>query len=89
MAIERLEAAHLLAASPSQIAPQTQMSSYAARFTNPHAGASGEIGARGDWRSEGAVNLRLLGKGVGWALGIEGATAVCLYAIWSLWHLRM
>jgi hypothetical protein len=89
MAIERLESAHLLTVSPSPITPQMQMASYAARLANAQAGASGGIRAQAEWQPEGAANLRLLGKGVGWALGIEGATALCLYAMWLLWHLRV
>ena len=43
---------------------------------------------QGEWHPEAVVNLRLLGKGVGWAFGIEGVAAMCLYAIWFVWHFR-
>lgn len=89
MANQRLEVAHFLAALPSPVTPQTQMASYATTFASAQAGASDGIGAQAEWHPEGVVNLRLLVKGVGWALGIEGATAVGLYAIWLLWHVRV
>ena len=68
--------------------PQLQMVSYAATFASAQVIASRDLRAQAEWHPEAAVNLRLLGKGVGWAFGIEGVTALCLYAIWFMWHLR-
>ena len=89
MATKRLKVGHLLAASPSPAASQLQITSYAARFASVQATASRELRTRAELHSEAAVNLRLLGKGVGWAFGIEGVTALCLYAVWFLWHIRL
>jgi len=86
VAAQRFNAAKFLRASPSQLAHTTQMASYASRFARTGAFASGALRAEAEWPAKAAVNLRLLGKGVSWALGIEGATAVCLYAAWFLWH---
>ncbi|MGB8031960.1 MAG: hypothetical protein WCF30_20090 [Terracidiphilus sp.] len=89
MATQRLKVAHLLAASPSPVASQLQMASYASTFASAQAVASCGLRTQPEWHPEAVVNLRLLGKGVGWALGIEGVTALSLYAVWFLWHLRL
>ena len=89
MATQRLEVAHLLAVSPSPAASQLQMVSYAATLARARAIVSRDPRAQAEWHSEAAVNLRLLGKGFGWAIGIEGVTALGLYAIWFVWHLRL
>ncbi len=87
MATQRLEVGHLSIASPSLLAPEVQMTSYADSFASVRMIASRGLGAQTELDSEAAVNLRRLGKGVGWAFGIEGVTALCLYAIWFVWHL--
>lgn len=46
------------------------------------------LNVRQDPTSEEFVNLRLLGKGLRWAFGIEGATALCVYVFWLAWHFR-
>lgn len=89
MATQPLKAAHPLSASPYPVVSQPQLASFASRFASNQAVADSGRRTPTDWHAEIAVNLRLLGKGVGWAFGIEGAMALCLYAIWFAWHLRL
>jgi hypothetical protein len=89
MATQRLEVAHLLTASPSPIESPLQMASYASTFASAQVIASRGLGMQTEWHHESVVNLRLLVKGVSWAFGIEGVTAICVYAIWFLCHLRL
>ncbi|HEY1806757.1 MAG TPA: hypothetical protein VGG45_19965 [Terracidiphilus sp.] len=87
MATQQFEAAHLSAAQPFPAVPSSQ--SYAAKFGGSQAVASRIVlPSQPDWHPDGAVDLRLLGKGVSWALGIEGITALGLYTAWFFWHLR-
>ncbi len=88
MAAQRLDVDHLLAASPSLLPLRMEMSSFAARFASTQTVVNQGLRAQGEWHPEAVVNLRLLGKGVGWAFGIEGVAAMCLYAIWFVWHFR-
>ena len=88
MAAQRLYVDHLLAASPSLLPPRMEMPSFAAKFASTQAIARRGLRTQAEWHPEAVVNLRLLGKGVGWAFGIEGVAALCLYAIWFAWHLR-
>jgi hypothetical protein len=69
------------------LAPQIQMSSYAATQAGAEVLRSGAVRADAEWPTEAIVNLHLLGKGVGWALAIESAVALSIYGIWYLWHL--
>jgi hypothetical protein len=87
MATQPFDNVHLLTASPSLLAPQLQMSSYAPTVAGADALESGAVRADAEWPAEAIVNLHRLGKGVCWALGIEGATALSIYGIWYLWHL--
>jgi len=86
MATQRLEVAQLSAAMPFPAAPP--IPSYAAQFASAQAIATGDLRPQPKGHPDGAVDLRLLGKGVGWALGIEGVTALGVYAAWFLWHFR-
>jgi hypothetical protein len=88
MATQRLDVDPLLAASSFRAASQTQVASYAGPFGSGQAIASRELRTQAERNLEGVVNRRLLGKGIGWAFGIEGVTALCLYAIWFVWHFR-
>ena len=88
MATQRLKFPDLSAASPSPIEPQTQPASYARPFEDAPAIASAGLGTEAERLRQEVVDLHLLGKGVGWAFGIEGVTALCLYAIWFVGHLR-
>jgi hypothetical protein len=87
MATQPFDNAHLLAVSPSLLAPQLQMSSYAATLAGANVLRSGAVRTDAEWPAEAIVNLHLLGKGVGWALAIESAAALSIYGIWYLWHL--
>jgi hypothetical protein len=72
---------------PSLPSQPLQMSSVAAPFTQGHALEAGAMGPEAECPAQAVVDLRRLGKGVCWALGIEGAAALCLYLIWDLWQL--
>jgi len=61
------------------------MASYAARFAAPE--VLGGPCAEAVPLAGTTVDLRRLGKGVGWGLGIEGFAAVSFYAVWRLLHL--
>ncbi len=87
MATEPFDNAHLLTDSFSVVAPQLQMSSYAATLAGAEVLRSGAIREDAEWPAEAIVNLHLLGKGIGWALAIESAAALSIYGIWLLWHL--
>lgn len=87
MATQPFDNAHLLTASPSLLAPQLQMNSYAATQAGTNSLSSGAVRAVAEWPAEAIVDLHLLGKGVGWALAIESAAALSIYGIWYLWHL--
>jgi hypothetical protein len=87
MATQPFDNAHLLTVSPSQLAPQLRMSSYAATLAGAKVLRSGAARADAEWPAGAIVDLHRLGKGVGWALGIEGAAALSIYGIWYLWHL--
>lgn len=88
MAAQRFDDAHFLAAPPSLLAPQMQLASYASTSASAQAIGTSVLHA-GAAPAEAIVNLRLLGKGVVWALAIESATALCIYALWHLYHLWM
>jgi hypothetical protein len=87
VATRSFNAADVLRPSPFQIAHQAQITSYAATFASSREITNIVLGTDAKRPAESIVNLRLLGKGVGWALGIEGAMAMCAYAIWWLWHI--
>jgi len=87
MATQPFDNAHLLTISPSQLAPQIQVSSYASELAGAQVIRSGAVRADASWPAEAIVNLHLLGKGVWWALAIESAAALSIYGIWYLWHL--
>lgn len=41
-----------------------------------------------EWAAEAISNLRHVVAGIGFALIIEGAVAICIVATWGLWHIR-
>jgi hypothetical protein len=41
-----------------------------------------------EWAAEAIVNLRHVVVGIVFALVIEGAVALCIFATWNLWHIR-
>ena len=61
--------------------------SYAATFPQGHTLEAGTISPEMEWPEQTVVDIRSLGRGVRWALTIEGAAALCLYAIWHLLRL--
>ncbi|MGA2206550.1 MAG: hypothetical protein ABSG10_07440 [Terracidiphilus sp.] len=87
MATQRFDGVRLAAVSPSLLAPPLHMSSYAAPPMQTQGVKAGAIRTEAEWPAEAIVNLRDLGRGVGWALGIEGAAAFIIYAVWYLRHL--
>jgi hypothetical protein len=84
MATQRFDDAHFLAAASSLA--QLQMASYAT-FASTQAIGGRDGGAEAIWPTEAVSNPPSVAKGVGWAIAIEGGTALCLYAVWSFWHL--
>jgi hypothetical protein len=88
MATQRLKGDHLLAASSSRALSHLKLGRFSGLSTCDQAIADQEPDTRTPQPPEVVVDLRLLGKGVRWAFGIEGATALCLYAVWLVWHFR-
>jgi hypothetical protein len=41
-----------------------------------------------EWAAEAISNLRHVVAGISFALIIEAAVAVCIFATWNLWHIR-
>ncbi|MGO9794501.1 MAG: hypothetical protein ACLPLZ_00210 [Terracidiphilus sp.] len=73
----------LAAASPLLLVSSLPTGSYA---------RSARLGApdspRAEWAAEAISNLRHVVAGIGFALIIEGAVALCIVATWNLWHIR-
>jgi hypothetical protein len=69
------------------LAPRIQIASYADPLAGTQVTGSGASRAGFEWPAEAIVNLRLLAKGVGWALAIEGTTALSICGLWYLCHL--
>ncbi len=64
-----------------------EMSSYAAPFKQGHAFEAGTMSPEAEWPTPQVVDVHSLARGVRWALTIEGAAALCVYAIWHLCQL--
>lgn len=62
------------------------MGSYAAPLMEPRGLDAAAMSPEAEWPPEAIVDLRALGRGVCWALAIEGAAALCFYGAWHLWH---
>jgi len=62
------------------------MSSYAATLPQAPAFSTESTNAEAEWPFEGIVNRRDLGRGVAWALAIEGAAALVICLAWHLLH---
>jgi len=84
---QQFDGIHPATAMPSLLSQPLQMSSYAAPLIQAPRMKAGAMCAEAEWPAEAFVNLRNLGRGVSWALGIEGAAALTIYAVWHLWHL--
>ena len=87
MSVQRFDDAPFLAASSSLFSSPLQMSSYASTLPRPQGLSAGGPQAEAERPADAIVNLRDLGRGVGWALVIEGAAALSLYGLWRLWRL--
>jgi hypothetical protein len=72
----------LAAASPALLASSASLRSYA----SARLGASSAPQA--EWAAEAISNLRHVVAGIGFALLIEAAAAVAIFATWNLWHIR-
>lgn len=71
------------------VAPRNQVGGYADPPEKIQIDRTGASRAGLEWPAEAVVNLRLLAKGVGWALVIEGTTALGVCGLWYLCHLRL
>lgn len=73
----------LASASPSLLASSLPLGGYtqSARLGVPCA-------PQAEWAAEAVSNLRHVVAGISFALLIEGAAAVAIFATWNLWHIR-
>ena len=82
--------AHFTAVAPPSIERRTQMGCYTATFPQTHGLEAGpvspELESDSEWPPDTFVNVRLLARGVRWALAIEGVAAVSIYVVWYLWR---
>ncbi|MGO8757024.1 MAG: hypothetical protein ACLQG3_02765 [Terracidiphilus sp.] len=64
------------------------MSSYAPTWAPPQEMEAGSVSPESEpeWPPDAVVDLRLLGRGVRWALAIEGVAALSVYVVWYLWR---
>jgi hypothetical protein len=61
------------------------MSSYAGSLAQPQGLETSSVSPESERPDEAVVDLRLLGRGVRWALAIEGVAAMSIYVVWYLW----
>ena len=73
--------------SSAPLARTIEMSSYAVPLTRGRAIDERAVSAEIGWPPEAVVDLGALGKGVCWALAIEGSAAMCIYFACQLWIL--
>lgn len=71
----------------SRPSPRLQMSSYAGPLIRTQVMRPGAVSAEAEWPAEAFVKFRDLGRGVRWALAIEGAAALSICGLWYLCHL--
>ena len=71
----------------SRPSPRLQMSSYAGPLIRTQVMRPGAVSAEAEWPAEAFVDLGDLGRGVSWALAIEGAATLIVCAAWHLWEL--
>lgn len=64
-----------------------QMSSTALPMLRPRVFSSREMSPEAEWPTEAVVEFRVLGRGVAWALAIEGTAAIAGYVLWHLFTL--
>ncbi len=60
------------------------MSSYALPMLRPRVLESRGIHSEAEWPAEAVVDIRVLGRGVAWALAIEGSVAIFACILWHL-----
>jgi len=77
---------HLTAAN-SLLAAQSQMAGYVDAVSQTEGISAAVVDVEAQWPAEAFVNRRDLGRGVSWALAIEGLAALGCYAAWHLWRL--
>lgn len=79
--IENLNAGKISAPSFSSA---HKMSSCAVPALRPRMLSDQGMGADEDWPPDAVVDIRLLGRGVAWALAIEASSTALVCAIWHL-----
>ena len=75
--------------SPATFSQPLKMSSCAAPPIWIHSNKVAAISIPVDWQEAPCVDRGKLGKGVGWAFGIEASTALIVYGIWQFCRLWM
>ena len=71
----------------SRLSPSLQMSSLAVPISRPDGFGAGSASRVVEWPAEVIVDRNALGRGVCWALGIEGTAALFIFMLWHLWTL--
>ena len=71
----------------SPLAPSYQMSSSALPMLRPRVFSGRGMSPEAEWPAEAVVDIRVLGRGVAWALAIEGTAAFTMYIAWHLFTL--
>ena len=76
-------------ASPSALTPALPNSPLSLpSYDSPSEPVAVPDAPQAEWAAEAIVNLRHVVAGIFFALIIEGAVALCIYATWNLWHIR-
>lgn len=88
MAQAQLQSWKLATASPSLHRSSLPVSSYAASYAAQSCSAVNPLAPQAEWAAEAVVNLRHVVAGISFAFIIEAAFALCIFAIWNLWHIR-
>jgi len=86
MPTQRFNGVHPATVTYSALAPALPVGRYAVPIMTSPATKGEAMSAEADWPAEAFVDLHALGKGVVWALLIEGVAAFCFYAVWQLLH---
>ncbi len=89
MATTQFDSWKLATASHSLLMPALPVSSLPLpSYVAPSAAVAVPGEPKAEWAAEAIVNLRHVVTGVSFALILEGAVALCIYATWNLWHIR-
>lgn len=62
-----------------------EMSARAVPLLDPVEFADRRHATSHEWLDQSVVDTRALGRGLTWALGIEGVAALLIYGAWHLW----